>query len=203
MDALETQRLMIRPFAVADLDAAHQVLDIDIEWSGPSFTLDQRRERLHLYVGLAQWDDTGRLYGFRAITLKSTQQLIGLCGFHPDLWSPQWKAIFWPALLGDGASLCDQASVALGVGYALAHVARGQGYATEAVTTLLDHAFRTLQIDRVFSVTDHGNADSVKVMQRVGMRTVQNPDPQTAFPGVVGLIENPDNIRSSYSAGPN
>jgi RimJ/RimL family protein N-acetyltransferase len=84
------QRLTIRPFEMADLDAAHQVLDLDIEWSGPSFTLDQRRERLNFYIGLAQWADTGRVYGFRAIILKSMQELIGLCGIHPDLWSPGW-----------------------------------------------------------------------------------------------------------------
>jgi RimJ/RimL family protein N-acetyltransferase len=190
LDALETERLIIRPFEMADLDAAHQVLDIDIEWSGPSFTLYQRRERLNFYLGLAQWEDTGRLYGFRAITLKATQQLIGLCGFHPDLWSPRWKTIFWPALLGEAASPYDQASVELGLGYALAHPARGQGYATEAVIALLDHAFETLQINRVFSVTDQTNAESVKVMRRAGMRIAHNPDKATVYPGIVGLIEN-------------
>ena len=202
MDALETQRLMIRPFSMADLDAAHQVLDVDIEWSGPSFTRDQRRERLSFYAHLAEWHDSGRLYGFRAITLKATQELIGLCGFHPDLWSPRWKTIFWPALFAEGAGQYDQASLELGLGYGLAHAARGQGYATEAVTALLDHVFGTLQINRVFSVTDQGNADSVKVMQHVGMRTARNPDEQTAYPGVVGLIENPVNARKSQPDRP-
>jgi RimJ/RimL family protein N-acetyltransferase len=94
--------------------------------------------------------------------------------------------------LGDRASSgqCGQASLELGLGYALAHPARGQGYATEAVMVLLDHAFGTLQINRVFSVTDQGNADSVKVMQRVGMRIAHNPDKQIVYPGIVGLIEN-------------
>jgi hypothetical protein len=65
-----------------DLDAAHQLLDVDLQWSGPDFTRAQRRERLAFAIALAQRDDTGRLYGYRAITLKRTADLIGL---PPDL----------------------------------------------------------------------------------------------------------------------
>ena len=35
MRALETARLVIRPFAPEDLAAAHQLLDVDLQWSGP------------------------------------------------------------------------------------------------------------------------------------------------------------------------
>jgi RimJ/RimL family protein N-acetyltransferase len=193
MDTLETARLLIRPFTLLDLEAAHQVLDIDLEWSGPAFSLDQRRERLRLYSGLAQWDDTGRLYGFRAITLKSTQTLIGLCGFHPDLWSSDWKSALWPLLFPGDAAIAnvEAASLELGVGYGLAHAARGQGYATEAVAALLSHALDELQIQRVFSITDRANTASVQVMRRVGMRTARHPEALVTYPGVVGVIERP------------
>src|SRR5258708_30737716 len=116
---------------------------------------------------------------------KPSDQLVGLCGFHPDLWSPQWKTIFWPTLFGDGVGLYGQASLELGVGYALAHAARGYGYATEAVSALLNHAFQTLHINRIFAITDQGNVDSAKVMQRAGMRGAHNPDEQTSYPGIV------------------
>ena len=46
MDTLETERLIIRPFVTDDLEVAYQLLDIDIQWSGPSFSLEQRRKRL-------------------------------------------------------------------------------------------------------------------------------------------------------------
>ena len=192
MDTFETERLIIRRFVADDLLAAHQVLDLDLEWSGPAFTLDQRRERLQLYIYLAGWQDTGRLYGFRAITLKASQQLIGLSGFHPDVWSPRWKAVFWPALFPerDPAAFGAHASLELGVGYALSQAARGQGYASEAVNALLEHAFRALRVERVFATTDQANTDSVKLMERVGMRTARNPDALAAYPGVVGVIEN-------------
>jgi len=101
VNTLDTQRLTIRPFVMEDLLQAHAVLDHDLEWSGPAFTLADRRERLQMYMALAQWDDTGRLFGFRAIILKESHTLIGLCGFHPDVWPPAWQAIFWPLLFGD------------------------------------------------------------------------------------------------------
>ena len=70
MDTLETARLWVRPFTEEDLDAAHRLLDVDLRWSGPDFTRERRRERLAFSIALAQWDDTGRLYGYRAITRK-------------------------------------------------------------------------------------------------------------------------------------
>ena len=191
MNILDTQRLIIRPFAMDDLPQAHAVLDHDLEWSGPAFTLADRRERLQMYIALAQWDDTARLYGFRAIILKESTTLIGLCGFHPDVWPPAWQAVFWPPLFGEASHPAGPfASLELGLGYALSPSARGHGYATEAVQALLAYAWQTVRINRVFAVTDRNNAASETVMRRVGMRTARNPDPLTAYPGVVGVIEN-------------
>ena len=33
MKALETERLTIRPFTPDDLDAAHRLLDLDLQWA--------------------------------------------------------------------------------------------------------------------------------------------------------------------------
>lgn len=192
MKSLTTQRLIIRPFVMDDLQEAHQLLDLDIGWAGRPFSLKQRREKLQLYVQLAKWEDTGRLYGNRAVILKESQEMIGICGFHPDLWSPSWKAIFWPQLFEhyDPHALGTYASLELGIGYALSAGCRGQGYAAEAVLTLLDYAFRELGVARVFSITDRGNTDAVRLMHRVGMRVAWNPNPGTLYPGAVGMAEN-------------
>ena len=96
MKALETERLIIRPFADDDLEAAYRLLDQGLAWSGDSFSKAQRRERLRFYAALANWDDAGNLYGYRAITLKDTYQLIGICGFTPRLWKPEDRAPFDP-----------------------------------------------------------------------------------------------------------
>jgi RimJ/RimL family protein N-acetyltransferase len=179
-----------------DLDEVHRLLDGDLQWRGPGFTLEQRRERLHLHVGLARWDDTGCLYGIRALILKDSGRLIGICLFHPDLWLPRWKAVFWPRLFDQPLSPFDQsyASLELGIGYALSSRHRGRGYAAEAVRAFLDHAFGVLKVGRVFAVTDRANNDSLRLMQRVGMCTARNPDAEVVYPGVVGVIENRQEI---------
>ena len=72
MDTLQTSRLLVRPFALDDVEAAHRVLDLDLQWAGPGFTLEQRRERVQFHIGLATWGFCGGLYGDRAIVLQGS-----------------------------------------------------------------------------------------------------------------------------------
>jgi [ribosomal protein S5]-alanine N-acetyltransferase len=44
----------------------------------------------------------------------------------------------------------------------------GRGYATEALTPMLDYAFRSLRLDRLVGVTDLPNAPSQRLLQRLG-----------------------------------
>jgi hypothetical protein len=74
LDTLETQRLVIRPFTMDDLAIAHPLLDGDIQWAGPSISLEKRREQLQFQVALTNWDQAGRIYGHRAILGSCTSQ---------------------------------------------------------------------------------------------------------------------------------
>lgn len=56
------------------------------------------------------------------------------------------------------------------VGYTLARGHWGKGYATEAVSRLLDHAFGVLGLHRVYAIVDQENALSAAVLERVGLR---------------------------------
>ena len=94
MNVLETEQLNVRPFSMTDLDESHQLLDIDIQWAGPSFTREQRRQRLQRYIVLAEWDEGSHLFGYRAIIHREEGQMIGICGFLPGLWTPQTNALF-------------------------------------------------------------------------------------------------------------
>jgi ribosomal-protein-alanine N-acetyltransferase len=183
VNSLETARLRIRPFSIGDLDAAHALLDDDLAWSGAGYTREQRRGRLAFYAELARWSDTGCLYGYRAVTLKESGSLVGICGFIPVLWKARHRALL----------STDQAATAAGleleVGYALGSAHRGRGYATEAVGAINDHAFRTLGIGRLVAGTGRDNARSVALLQRLGMRTFENPDP--GWPEVIGVLVNP------------
>jgi RimJ/RimL family protein N-acetyltransferase len=72
---------------------------------------------------------------------------VGMCGLHRHRWYPD----------------------DVEVGWRLARHAWGQGYATEAATRWLDHAFGPIGLDRVISITSPGNARSLAVMGRLGM----------------------------------
>ena len=183
---LETERLLIRPFTMGDLDEAHRLLDIDIEWSGPDFSLEQRRDRLRFHIALAEWWDSGGIYGNRAIILEETGALIGLCGFVPAPCTPEECALFGPELFGTPPDdPCT--SLELHLGYALGSDYRGKGYATEAVRMLVDYAFEEIRVRRIMAMTDRPNTGSIRLMERLGMRTARNP--HADWPGVVGILD--------------
>lgn len=74
-------------------------------------------------------------------------------------------------LVGDLASKVDAAEPReMEVGFTLAPAHQGKGYATEALTGLLDHAFGVLNMHRVVAVTDALNAPAAALLARVGMR---------------------------------
>lgn len=184
---LETERLLIRPFTMEDLDEAHRVLDIDIGWSGAGFSLEQRRDRLRFHIALAEWWDSGGIYGNRAIILEETGALIGLCGFVPALCTPEERALFGPELFGTSPD-DPYTSLELHLAYALGSDYRGKGHATEAVRALIRCAFEEIRVRRIMAMTDRPNTGSIRVMERLGMRTARNP--HADWPGVVGILDN-------------
>jgi RimJ/RimL family protein N-acetyltransferase len=56
------------------------------------------------------------------------------------------------------------------IGWALGVAYRGQGYATEAASALMDYGFRSLGLHRIQADTSSGNPDSLRLMERLGMR---------------------------------
>jgi RimJ/RimL family protein N-acetyltransferase len=55
------------------------------------------------------------------------------------------------------------------LGYFLNRAAWGNGYATEAAHLVLEFAFETLGLHRVYATVDPRNAASVRVLQKLGM----------------------------------
>jgi RimJ/RimL family protein N-acetyltransferase len=77
------------------------------------------------------------------------------------------------------------------VGWRLAYEHWGQGYATEAAAAWLDHAFGSLDLPRVISITDPPNVRSLAVMRRLGMtfdHAAQITDEGIAFDAVIYSI---------------
>ena len=186
---LETPRLRIRPFALADLDAVHRLLDVALGPDG-ALTRDERQRWLQWTV--LAYDQLALLhqppYGDRAIVLERTEELIGACGYAPVL--DAFGQI--PALRCGDAERPGLTSPEVGLYYALAPAHRGRGYATEAARALVDHAFARLRLARIVATTTFDNAGSIAVMRRLGMRIERNPQPTPPWLQVVGVLAHPD-----------
>ncbi len=193
MPPLETARLLVRPFTLADLEAVHQLLDIDLREAdfgseGPQ-TLSARRQWLQWTI--LSYEELAKLYqppyGDRAVVLKQSNQLIGACGFVPCLAPFGQLPSFSSAR---ESAITYGYSTEFGLFYAIAPTYQGQGYATEAAKALIAYAFGELKLQRIVATTTYANAASIEVMQKVGMRIAKNLHPDPPWLQVVGILEN-------------
>jgi RimJ/RimL family protein N-acetyltransferase len=75
------------------------------------------------------------------------------------------------ALVGDCALKIEELDAHQAeIGYTLSRGYQGRGLATEAVARVLEYAFMTLGLYRVFAITDCENEASVAVLERLGFR---------------------------------
>jgi RimJ/RimL family protein N-acetyltransferase len=94
-------------------------------------------------------------------------------GYREDEWLGWWCV-----------SLVDADPAAAELGYRLRRTAWGRGYASEGARALLEHAFETVGLDRVWATTMAVNTGSRRVLEAVGltvdhieMRTWEDPIP--------------------------
>lgn len=191
---LTTERLLIREFTPADLDAAYHLLDVELSEAelGDSGPQSRSERALWLEWSVLNYGELAKLYqppyGDRAIELKASGALIGACGLVPCLGP--FRQL--PAL-ADGAPPQPDgiASTEVGLFYAISPAARRQGYASEAAQALLDYTFTVLKLRRVIATTTYDNSGSQAVMRRLGMQIHRNPRPTPPYLQIVGVITNP------------
>jgi [ribosomal protein S5]-alanine N-acetyltransferase len=187
MPLLETDRLLIRPFDMEDLEAIHDILDRQL---GDGESIDVRRRWLEWsllnYEHLNWLNQTPS--GDRAVVIKQTGELIGACGFAPNMIPYGLLPAFQPP-----AETLENAlfTIEWGLYYALSPQQQGKGYATEAARALSNYAFRQLRLRRVVATTIQENRASRAVMERLGMQIHVNPYSQPNWFQVVGILENP------------
>jgi RimJ/RimL family protein N-acetyltransferase len=79
-------------------------------------------------------------------------------------------------LVGDvGMRVDDEPGVVL-VGYTISPAHQGRGYATEAVTALVDYAFETLGADLVRAFAEANNIPSIRVAEKAGLPVAERFD---------------------------
>ena len=147
---LETQRLILRPFRHADLDAFVAYRSDPLVAAYQSWDLPFTREQGIAFITAMQQatpGEPGAWYQI-AIELSATAELIGDCVFCRLNEDPRQAEI----------------------GYSLARAHQGQGYATEAIVRLLDYLFGELALHRVRAICNVENVASARLLERVGMR---------------------------------
>lgn len=185
---LETQRLLIRRFTLADAEP-YEAINKAIGWSDSSRTdaenLAARRQWLEWTV--RNYDGLANLmqppYGDRAIELKANGQLIGSVGlvpcFHPFGQLPSF-----------GSQENALSSVEMGLFWVVSPTYQQQGLATEAAQAIIHYMFHTLRLNRIVATTEYDNVASQGVMQKLGMRLERNPFAEPPWFQVVGILEN-------------
>jgi RimJ/RimL family protein N-acetyltransferase len=147
---LETDRLLLRPFAPSDHDAMLAIFSrkevVEYLYEGPHDEEEVRR-RLDQKIAWRQIDGPGDVLRL-AVLLKANGRVIG------DV------VLTW----------IDNEHRQGEIGYVLHPDHKGKGYATEAVSVLLRVAFEVLELHRVFGRTEVRNVGSVRVMEKLGMR---------------------------------
>jgi len=155
---LETERLVLRPLSLDDLDAlAPFFADPDVMryMGGKTLTRDETEASIVRMVGWFEADGFGQL----AVVRKDDGELLGRCGiliWETDPWKPLSKAE------AEGETETE-------VGYALGQPFWGLGYATEAATAVRDYAQTVLGESRLIALIQHGNEASRRVAEKLGM----------------------------------
>ncbi len=200
MPILETERLLIRPFTLEDLDAIHRILDIELadpEIPGTDGGVSREERRAWLEWSVMNYEQLAQLYqppfGDRAVALKEGGELVGACGYAPCLNAFGQLPAF--------ASDPDDPEPALnttevGLYYAFSPRHQRKGYATEAAQALVDYAFQHLHLQRIVATTTYDNPSSIAVMRRLGMRIQRNPYSNPPWLQIVGILENPHHTGS-------
>jgi RimJ/RimL family protein N-acetyltransferase len=147
---IRTERLQLRPFIHADL---------------PAFVAYRRDPDVARYQS---WDETFSAEDAQALFENLRGVAPGTPGawFHFGIERTSGGTIVGDCVLHVQKDDTRQAEI----GFTLARVHQGQGYAAEAVGAVLEYAFATLGLHRVTAITDARNAAAARLLQRVGMR---------------------------------
>ena len=146
---LETDRLLLRPFAVGDLGALVALQSEETFWWYPLRRGMTRAETEGFLTHVIDLADRPDRPVFHAVEERSSGLLLGWAGLSvPD---------FLPEILP-----------AVEVGWRLGRDHRGKGYATEAATAALDWGFDGLDLDEIVSIYEPDNLPSGRVMDRLG-----------------------------------
>ncbi|MCM3316734.1 GNAT family N-acetyltransferase [Rummeliibacillus stabekisii] len=142
---LYTERLFLRKMTTSDSESLFKI------WSDPEVTkfmninsfnnISQAKEMINLLDKLSQ---EKRAIRYSIIELESNQ-IIGSCGYNS----------------------IDFENAKVEIGYDISKVYWGKGYAPEAISSLIEYAFNSLNINRIEAKVEPENINSIKVLRKL------------------------------------
>lgn len=148
LPALSTKRLVLRKISVSDADdmfaySSQENVTRYLLWDVHPDSIYTE----HYIRYLQERYSMGDFYDF-AVVSKETGRMIGTAGF----------------------TSFDLPNRSAEIGYVIAPDCQGRGFATEAVTRILDFGFRECCLQRISAVCMKGNLASLRVMEKCGLK---------------------------------
>lgn len=144
---IETQRLLLRPLVLADVEALVQI------WTDPDVTryMGGPRDPVKVRASLAEDAQANPppQFDLQPVIAKVTGRIVGHCGITEK-------------------TVDDRAEHELV--YVLAKSAWGKGYATEIAHAIKNYAFEQMNLKRIIALIDPENVASRRVAEKVGLR---------------------------------
>ena len=152
MDAIESERLFLRPLTLEDSEFILQLLNTDgfIKYIGDRNvkTIEQAKNCL-MNGPLKSYETNG--FGLSLVELKTDRTPIGMCGLlkrdyleHPD------------------------------IGFAFLPDYTGKGYAYEIAKEVVRFGLRELQMTKILAIVLPENSSSVKLLEKLGFKHGEN-----------------------------
>ena len=158
---LTTDRLLLRPVTLDDVDIGITLFtDPDVmRYIGPVMSVQEVID--HLQVAVRR--SGGGCIGIWCVFDAKTHEKLGSAVLLPlpiELEDTDWSLIGGLDIpVGD-----------IEIGYTFKKSAWGKGYASEAASRLLRFAFEDTPLQEIVAVTDQSNANSQRVLRKIGMR---------------------------------
>lgn len=148
LKVLETDRLILRQFSLADARLIFELLN------EPSFIQNIGDRGVRTLADAERYIETGPVasyvrngFGLYLVQLKESSESIGMCGL----------------IKRDTLEDVD-------VGYAFLPRYWSKGYAIESVLAVLEYAKSIVRLKRVVAVVDPSNQGSIRVLEKAGFR---------------------------------
>lgn len=144
---LETERLTMRRMTLDDAEYYFRHFSepsiAEMQAFEPPENMEAAIAELKEYCVDIFTNDLGTRWG---IALKGNPNLIGTCGFYK--WAKEARHAE--------------------IGYELDPEYRGKGIMTEALAAAVDYMFTSVELNRVYALTDTGNTASIRLLLKLG-----------------------------------